>query len=83
MLFQCVSIELIQVDYKMKDRFSVNIRQPHGLAAKYPSEATTNHLAVSEVRSFTVRPIDRLHGGSKLLFTPRAFRVAGGMQLRS
>lgn len=66
MLFQWVSIDLIQVNYKIKDRFPVKNRQPHGLAANYPSQATT-HLAVSQVRSFIVGPVDRLHGGSKSL----------------
>ena len=66
MLFQWVSIDLILVNYKMKDRFPVKNRQPHGLAAKYPAQATT-HLAMSRVRSFIVGPIDQLHGGSKLL----------------
>ena len=65
MLFQWVSIDLIQVNYNIEDRFPVKNRQPHGLAAKYPSQTTT-HLAVSPVRSFIVGPVDRLHGGSKL-----------------
>ena len=64
MLFQWVSIELIRANFK--DRFPVKNRQPHGLAARYPSEATTR-LAMSQVRSFIVGPIDRLYGGIKLL----------------
>ena len=63
MLFQWVSIELIQVNYNIKDRFPVKNRQPHGLAANILLKLRASRCR----RSFIVGPIDRLHGGSKSL----------------
>ena len=77
-----VSIELMQVNYNIKDRFSAKNRQPHGLAAKYHSQAFT-HLAVSQVRSSYQGVHCPAARRQQVAFIPRAFGEGGGIQIRS
>ena len=75
-------IELMQVNYSIKDRFSAKNRQPHGLAAKHHSQVFT-HLAVSQVRSSYQGDHCPAARRQQVAFIPRAFGKGGGVQIRS